>query len=359
VPREALVAAVVLTVTIGVGAGACGSSPPPILASDNGDGGSTVIHLDGGSTGSDGSSGSKDGAGTDDGGSGGDASTVTDGSATSDGNDAAPLCNVNASIGQGTLAIGTPDPDLLGAVTPDERVIAWTSIPSDGGPPSVNWVERASATAPFGAVQSLEASLGPFAFGKVALAGDGLRLLVASADYSEVTEVTRAAFGTPFAAVTSADFPSVNPTGGPDGTQGLGPFVSIALSPDFAFWSFVNNAGFVLSVRQAGVWPPGTTPAGFAPNDDACSDDGAAGNGGVSTLDPTGWSSDDRSLFFWDQTLAMERIAWRNPTSHVFDVIQTIGAVQQYAYPAAACSKVYYSAPGANGDLDIFVAPFQ
>ena len=297
----------------------------------------------------DGSSASSGDGATPEGGASSSDDTGAPTSGSDAGGDGAPLCNPAASVGQGTLAIGTPDPDLLGAVTPDERVVAWTSIPSDGRGPSVNWVERASASATFGAVESLDPSLGPFPFGKVGLSGDGLRLVVASADYSHLSEISRGAFGTPFATVANTDFPSVNPTGGIDGNQGLGPFVSIALSPDFGFWAFVSNAGFVLSIRQIGVWPPGTTPPGFVPNEDS----------GVTDVDPTGWSSDDQSLFFWDQSLGAERIAWRDSATHAFALMQTIGSAQQYAYPAAGCSKIYYSAPGAGGDLDIFVAPFQ
>jgi hypothetical protein len=365
-PFAALVPLGIAGLAGGAGIAACGSSPPPVLATEDGDGG-VVVHLDAGGTRGDAGTASGDGSAGADGSAGGDGSASTDDGAASGGSDAAtdsaPLCLTTATIGTGVLAIGTPDPDLLGAVTPDERVVAWTSIPSDGGGPSVNWVERASASAAFGAVQSLDPSLGPFPFGKVGLSGDGLRLLVPSADYTKVMEITRPAFGTPFATLTDVDFPSVNPTGGLDGTQGLGPFVSVALSPDFGFWAFVNNGGFVLSIRQAGVWPPGSTPPGFAPaSDDAGTDDAgddAAVSHAVTTVDPTGWSSDDQSLFFWDQTLGAERIAWRDRVTHVFDVVQTIGTTQQYAYPAAGCSKIYYSATGANGDPDIFVAPFQ
>jgi hypothetical protein len=262
-----------------------------------------------------------------------------------------PLCNPSATVGSPTLVISTPDPDLLGAVSSDELVIAWTSLPS-GGAPVVHWAERATATDSFGAPQTLDASFGPFAPDHVAMSGDGLKLLVVSDDHIRVTEITRAARGAPFD-TPGDDFRDVNPVDAGEGpAPGIGPFGSPALSPDLLIWGFTHGGdGLTFAKNAGGGWnvvipfPDGLVPPGSGPT----------------TMIATGWSADDRTFFYWDSTATTARAVWRDPFSGAFlsTKTQDLGP-RQYAFPGGSCAKLYFSAAGdAGGDLDLFVAPLQ
>jgi hypothetical protein len=265
-----------------------------------------------------------------------------------------PVCSSEAgvAIGQGTFVLGTPDPDLLGAVTPDELVIAWTSLPSTG--PVVYWAERASAGDSFGAPQALDSSYGPFPPEHVALSGDGLRLVFATVDHKQIVEVSRASRGTPFNAVTTTkDFNAVNPLdGGTESVPGIGPFASPALSGDFGIWAYVQgtNGVVVTKALAKGEWnTPPNLPSGLVPPASS-----------AKTVIPTGWSSDRLTLFYWDTSAQAAVMAWLGRTSGVFEQTLLLGLTQQYAYPTGDCSRIYYSAPSpdAGADtLDIFVAP--
>jgi hypothetical protein len=231
-------------------------------------------------------------------------------------------------------------------------VIAWTSLPADDAGPVVHWPERAAASDPFGAYQALDPSFGPFPADHVALSGDGLRLVFETPDQTQIVEVSRPARGTPFASVTTAqDFAGVNPSSGPEGSQGIGPFSSPALSPDFEIWTFNQGAnGLVESTAISGggwstppVFPGGLVPPSSSPR----------------TIHATGWSSDRRTLFYWDSTAQIEVMAWLQPFTLSFSQNIILGTTEQYAYPAGNCENIYYSAesPEAGTALDIFVAP--
>jgi hypothetical protein len=333
--------AVALGAPFAAGAVACGSSSPPIASGGDTDSGSTPKK--------DGSTPTKD-TGT----TGDDGATPTDGAPTADStpaNDAAPpppLCNPTASVGTPALVLSTPDPDLLGAVSADELVIAWTSLPS-GGAPVVHWAERTKATDTFGAAQTLDAAFGPFAAEHVAMSGDGLKLLVVSDDHARVVEVTRAARGAPFDTLGD-DFRDANPRDGGDGVApGIGPFGSPALSGDLLFWGFTHGAdGLTFAQNAGGAWnvlvpfPSGLVPPGS----------------GAATMIATGWAADDRTFFYWDTTASKARAVWRDPTSGAFTTTKEYGA-QQFASPAGSCAQLYFSFAGAGGDLDLFVAPLQ
>jgi hypothetical protein len=266
-----------------------------------------------------------------------------------------PLCSPMRTLGAGTLVARTSDPDLLGAVTPDELVIAWTSLSSDGGVSAIHWKERGATGAPFGSLQTLDSSFGPFAPDHVGLSGDGLRLVVVSADRTQVTEISRTARGQDFDTNTTAsDFANADPS---DGMPLLGPFASPTFSPDFSLWAFdqVGVNGFVVAANiaqptQSAAWFVPRLPSGLIPP-----------ASGPSTIVATGWSSDDRTLFYWDTDAGVERMAFMDPytskTALFAQQTVSLGSTAQYAFPSGDCSSVYYSAPGASGDLDIFVAP--
>jgi hypothetical protein len=342
---------------------ACGSSPTPVQISP--DSGVTEVHPDTGAPPNDASKGpdtSTADAARDSGMTNTDAATDApfdsgpDTAPPLDSGPPPPVCSPDANFGNdgGTLVLGTPNPDLMGGVSNDGLVIAWTSVPEDdaGTTPTVHWAERAQTSDSFGAAQTLDSKFGPIAPDHVALGGDGLRLVFASADRTRIYEVGRSAYGTPFEDDdTNENFEGVNPsTEGTTTTSGLGPFGSPSLASTLTTsWAFVQGtAGFVVSQNVLGVWElPAWAPSLSPPASDR-----------FKTL-PTGWSADGLTLFYWDNATGVERAAWRERSTLDFVSATTIGTTQEYAIPSADCTQLYFSAPGTNGDLDLFVSPIQ
>jgi hypothetical protein len=273
-----------------------------------------------------------------------------------------PLCNPSTTgIGPGTYVIGTSDPDIMGALTTDDLVIAWTSVSSTGAG-SIHWAERTSTTSPFGPVQTIDSSFGPFPADKVALSADGLKVAFATPDHSQMVELGRSKRGLPFTIVATAiDFGNVNGSAG-DGSQSLAPFASPALSPDFKIWAFFNGAaGFVISQSQFGSWTSPGYPGGLVFAD-----------AGASNIMPTGWSADHRTLFYYDTLTSAESMAWADPATFSFSggvpdlsffTQVSLGLLPQYAFPSGTCDSVYYSEQspdaGATDTLDIYVSALQ
>ncbi len=257
-----------------------------------------------------------------------------------------PICPIDASAGAAVLVLTTPEPVVLGGVTPDELMLAWTDI-TDGGPVLVNWVERASTSSAFGATQTLDPSFGPFPADHVAISGDGLRLAFATPDQKQMVEVSRTARGLPFTTVSTAkNFKGVNATGGAEGSPGIGPFASPTLSSDYGIWAFVqgNNGVVVSRGLSFGEWstppvlPPGLAPPASSPR----------------TIVPTGWSADSRTLFYWDETVGFAAMAWLDPYALKFVTTQLLGAELTNAVPSGDCGNIYFSSAGAVG---IYVLP--
>jgi hypothetical protein len=80
---------------------------------------------------------------------------------------------------------------------------------------------------------------------------------------------------------------------------------------------------------------------------------------GPSRRRPTGIAADDRTLFYWDEVDSTEKMAWRPTPTGTFDHFETLGGSFRGAVPNANCDKLYYSAAGATGGLDLFVASRQ
>jgi hypothetical protein len=75
---------------------------------------------------------------------------------------------------------------------------------------------------------------------------------------------------------------------------------------------------------------------------------------------PTGVSSDSLTLFYRDDVNGDFRAAWRVNTQVQFNYSEVLdlGAGVEAAAPNAPCSRIFYSAQGAN-DLDLFVAQVE
>jgi hypothetical protein len=69
---------------------------------------------------------------------------------------------------------------------------------------------------------------------------------------------------------------------------------------------------------------------------------------------PTAISSDEQTLFFWDQVMGTQREAFIDESTGAFDIFVDLGA-RAMAAPNTSCTSLYYSAEGASS-VDLFAA---
>jgi hypothetical protein len=261
-----------------------------------------------------------------------------------------PVCPPNATWGQGTqLAISTAVDDLMGAVTPDELTIAWISTGASGS--SVLVADRASAQAAFGAAVTAPAGGGTYAATKVALSPDGLRTLVVATDHKSFDAITRASKSGSFAPLATggeADAINSNVAQGEAGFFLDDPVIG---AHDATFYYSLYGSGLVNTLHEStrtgvSAWPNGAVPAETAGEFDAT---------GTQLRHPTGVSEDDLTLFYWDDVDGTQKVAWRARTTDPFGAPVLLSGLRD-AVPNVTCDKLYYSAPGTAGGLDLFVA---
>ena len=256
-----------------------------------------------------------------------------------------PVCVHERTFAQGgLLALSAAGDDLLQAVTPTESTIAW----KNGDHFYIaDWDEDAEA---FGA--PLEVA-GGAQYSAVSLSPDGLVLIGVTHELS-VLEQTRAA-GAAFADADpgAGDFEEFNATLAtiPVANQVLADAVVSADEASFFFSHFSSTySGSYASVyeshRSGGVWS-------FSSSDLGKSLYGSEQKRRV----PTGVSSDSLTLFYFDQVSGDFRAAWRVNTQVPFNYseVLALGTGTKSAAPNAACTRIYFSAQGANG-LDLFVS---
>jgi hypothetical protein len=256
----------------------------------------------------------------------------------------APLCNVDAGWGPGArLDVSTAQDDALDAITPDEQTVAWSV--GAGPTMTIDYADRASIADPFGAPLTLPG--GTYLADSAALSPDGLRLVVVNQDgqgFSEWTRTVRAAaFGSPGAGTYSnLDAPGALATGERYGDPVLS-------ADDRAFYYSVYGGGRTATiVRTARLFAGDPWPSGFSIP--AATDLQAQG---ALRRKPTGISSDQQTLFFWDEVASAERAGWLDDATGAFDVFVTLGPLADAA-PDLDCARLYYSASGASS-VDLFV----
>jgi hypothetical protein len=274
----------------------------------------------------------------------------------------AAACGQTGAWGAGVVAVSTAADDILDAVTSDELSIAWTS--GAGSTQAVLYADRASSADAFAAPQSLPA--GQFTADRVALSPDGLRLTVVNADgrgFSELTRTSRALPAAAFGSAGTGAYSNLDAAGALSAGQLYGDPVLSA--DDTVFYYSVYAAGgadagqggadagqTATIYRSERLLSTDTWPVGFAV---ANSPDLAAQ--GTLRRRPTAVSADRRTLFFWDEISGTERALWADESTGAFDMLVDLGD-RSMAAPNAACTHLYYSAPGASS-IDIFVASFQ
>ena len=250
----------------------------------------------------------------------------------------APQCDPTPSWGTGSVVVASEaNDDLIGAITPDELTVAWTE--QGGGLITVSYADRASASSPFGALGEVPMALGPFAFDRVALSADGLRLVAVAAGGTGLVQITRSSRAASFGTLDSGSFATLT------SAQGSGvTYASPLLSPDDqTFWYGASTEGgtpkiYVADRGPSGSWAPGTslpTPQFFG--------------SGQGAMQPSGLSADGLSLFYWDGAAQTEMVAWRATTTSPFNWFVDVGPARKFAQPNASCDSIYWSGNPLDG----------
>jgi hypothetical protein len=268
-----------------------------------------------------------------------------------------PKCGVTMQFQAGTkLPISTAEPDLFGAVTPDELTIAWMTTAG-----AVLYADRNAATDPFGAPQTLTAGV---ALDRVALSPDGLTMIVVTTSRNTLAQTTRGSRGSAFSSTLDlSPFASLDPLSqeGDSGTTPThGSFADPMLSEDGQFLYYSQTGVFTLTMCESYRKTGDTSPWGQGRNLQE-SQFSAPDTSGVHMI-PTGMSSDDLTLFFWDGVAKTEKAAFRDNAlkDNTFKQFLTLGPTYRNAAPVGSCGRIYFCDGPPNGDggadLDLFFA---
>ena len=290
-----------------------------------------------------------EGQGPVDGGDAGDAGAMVE---AGDGGGIPPppvaICNPSASWGAGALlSVSSSLDDVLDAVSPDELSIAWTE--GSGSTATLQVADRMTTAAAFGTSQTIAA--GSFSTARVALSQNGLRLVVVNSDgqgFSELTRTSRLPPGNTFGAPAPGSCTNLDAAGILAAGESYGDPVLSA--DDNAFYYSVYGAGRTATIfRAARLLPGDAWPVGAA----IPASSGLAAQGSL-RRQPTAISSDEQTLFVWDQVMGTERAAFIDESTGAFDVFVDLGA-RSMAAPNTSCTNLYYSAEGTSS-VDLFVA---
>ncbi len=346
--------------------GACtsGTDNPPLV-------GAHPPHVDGGSSGSSGGSSGGSGSGSG-GGQGDDGSTASDDggpipdSGPYDGpvtppTDAAmisPTCRPNQTWGSATNVAGVPGfaSQPLVTVTNDELTVAWV-VDAGGGQGTVFYADRASTSAPFGTAQQLMAAPAGgdsyyvdgalvtdggddyFAFDRVALSSDGLRLVGVAIGGLHMAEYDRPTRTAGFSATSlESNYSDLTTAlmageklGDPVLAPGGGEFVysRYGLSPSVTVYDSHLISGQ--------TWPPGS-------GEETTALEGANGH----RKHPTAMTADRLTLFVWDDAGQAYGVL-RGTTNSQFNYAISFGA--RFSIQVnGACSRIYFvGSDGGSG----------
>lgn len=254
-----------------------------------------------------------------------------------------PICDPGWTYGAGAAVAGVPAGDkMFAAVSADELTVAWVSPQG-----TISFADRSDASQPFGAPQSVP---GTFAHERVALAGDGLVMVVVLANARAFAQLTRMGRGQAFGNPDPSPFKDLTKFGGeadaaPPGDSGapIGTVGDPVLSADGRTFFFsvynVNSPDTVcVTTKPNDVWIKLSVLV--QPELVAM---------GASRRRPTGLSSDARTLFWWDEVDKKEHAGWRatsSPGDYSFKSIVSLGDKKD-AQPTKDCKKLYFSAPPA------------
>lgn len=253
-----------------------------------------------------------------------------------------PLCPDSDAWGEGVRIdeLSTEEDDLISGLTPDEATLVWLSGEA------VMYADRADASEPFGEPRQLEDT----DFVQATVSPDGLHLVGTRFGNFAFAEVVRESREEPFSGEpdesafadlnnTIAAIPVAKSVGDP-----------LLVGDWFLFSYFLQPPDMSPTIRQGvgPLWSFGVPLGGsmlLAVGDER--------------RIATGMGADLRTLFYWDEVEGIEQQAQRaDATSSDFDRFQPLDD-RRGAVPNEACDRLYYSAPGPDGDLDLFVASVQ
>jgi hypothetical protein len=248
------------------------------------------------------------------------------------------VCQADSAWGtaQPIATVSTPDDDLFGSVSATERTLAWMSVVN--GIPTLHYADRASADVAFNPPGSISIAAGYYAADRPALSPDGNRLVVVRVDGKGIGEYTRTAlYGSFTGTASEASFAALN-------AQGLlfasdERFGDLQLSNDdrTLYYSRYDSRSrqtvYFVTRSPGGPWQVGS-PVEGAPLMGSCG----------RRMRPTGVSSDQLSLFYWDEVTGTERVTFRPTVGAEFAGVIDLGS-RLHAQPNVTCKRLYYSVP--------------
>ena len=321
----------------------CGGDDQPGLLGNAHDGGATSD-----------ATGGNDGAPPADG-------AVPDGAKSEGGADANPDAKVDAgpavcdpgatwSAGTPVLTTAAADSAMFGGITPDEITMTWTTV--TGGVATVWYADRPAKGLPFGTPRTLASMFGAVAADRASVSQDGLRIVAIASGGNGFVTATRMTRATAFDANNPNEFTPLLP--GPDSDAGPSSFAAPLYAPSDQWFLYVLTSSFddhVILQSRGAPWLPG---AALGPTEVMRS--------GGKLRRPSGLSTDDRTLFYWDEVSNSEKAAWRPTATALFDTFVDLGQ-RRNAAPTGACARLYYGAPavdgGSGGAITIMVADKQ
>lgn len=278
-----------------------------------------------------------------------DAEVVVDGGADGGGVPAdPPLCAKGATWGAATSLgiIGTVGP-LVPAVTPDELTVAWTT--DTGGVVTVRYADRAALGDAFVVPVVL---VGSYAFDRVAISPDGLRLVLVASNRRSFVERLRSSRTDVFAADATGqmqnidDEASMMPAGELLGDPVFGP-------SDRSFYYSRFGGGRTRTIHASfRLFGSDTWPVGQALSANA----GLDAVGGQRRR-PSAVSADGQTLFFFDETTSTQKAGWTALAPDDFGSFEDLGS-RVHAMPNAACTRLVFATQVDGGaGAGVSVAP--
>jgi hypothetical protein len=251
------------------------------------------------------------------------------------------VCPFELQLGLGQRVTASSDSaKLFGAITPDERVIAWTTTADELV--QLHTAERGNVDELFGAPRTLTVDAAPH---RVALSADGLRVVYVDADGKAFSLVTRETRDDDFRPSDPDELAILN---GPERKLGAdelyGDPVISANDLVLLYSRFGGGRTRTLFVSRRLArdepWPDGveiTTAEQF----DAIDDD---------RFQPTGLSSDGKTLFLWHESEMLEYALFFDVARSSFENPLDLGGLSG-AMPNADCSRLYFDSGGTSADL--------
>jgi hypothetical protein len=336
------------------GAGATGGSGGSSAAGGSGGSGPTGGSGGSGATGGTGATGGSGGTGAT-GGSGGSGATggsggsgatggsAGDGGVPPDGGTGAtfrcsPTILFDSPLGR-VASIPNDHLGRFGSISPDELTAAWTSGSGD-----IYVGERPTLKDSF--IAPVKVNTVALATDRVALAPTGKTLIAVQADRAAFVGFEKSGTSGSWANSSGLEFTQVRVA-----FEGGGLASDPVLSGDKRSFFFVVTPPGRPSVLYESIWDSNQRSWGLpASLPTAELQPTAAGK----RRRPTGTSSDDLTLFFFDEATNVERAAWRDAPNAPFTFFKDLGARAE-AVPSLRCDTLYYQSEDAMG-AGVFMA---